>query len=58
MSLFGTETLDKGALVSITNRAQAICLCAASDTLLPKESRDLYKQANELLIKAMKIAIG
>jgi hypothetical protein len=47
------QTLDKNKLVYLTNRAQAICLCLSMDELVPKEAQEYYKQANEMMIKAM-----
>ena len=47
------QTLDKAKLVSLTNRAQAICLILGHDDLVLPAAQDLYLQANEIMIKAM-----
>lgn len=53
-----SQTLDKGKLVSITNRGQAICLFLSNDDLVPDAAKAHYAAANELLIKAMRASIG
>ena len=52
------QVLDLGKLVRITNRAQAIALCLASDPLVPEAAQSFYDQANEMFKKAMAAAIG
>ncbi len=51
-----TQTLDKTALVRLTNRAQAIALTLANDPLVPEKAREFYDQANEMFKKAMREA--
>jgi hypothetical protein len=51
-----TQTLDKTALVRLTNRAQAIALELANDQLVPEKAREFYNQANEMFKKAMREA--
>ena len=51
------EVLDHGALVRLTNRAQAIAMVLAYDPLVPEKARAVYEEANECLKKAMRLAL-
>lgn len=48
------QVLDLGKLVSLTNKAQAICLVLAADHLAPEECRKHYEEANECMKRAMR----
>ena len=57
MSLVASDKqhLDFGKLVSITNKAQVICIVLAADELVPDEARKLYEEANEKMTRAMNV---